>query len=307
MRQTPTLNESEKLECDRLIETALYEDLADGVDLTTEALVPDDACASIQIVARQPGVLSGMSVLERLLIKEFGAIELNRLREDGERLQAGAVVGILQGNLGRILTLERTILNFLTLLSGVATLTREFVDAVNGTDVKILDTRKTLPGLRSLQKFAVRCGGGSNHRFGLFDAVLIKDNHLAWWSRKDSHATLAQAVLQARTAVPRGTIIEIEVDSLEQFQAVLNGSPDIVLLDNMSLGELREAVAIRDQINREILLEASGGVTLTTVSEIAQTGVDRISVGALTHSAPALDLAFDWSSGVTSFRDSPYC
>lgn len=184
-------------------------------------------------------------------------------------------------------------LNFMTHLSGIATLTRRFVDAVRGTRAEVLDTRKTLPGWRLLEKYAVRCGGGTNHRMGLYDGVLIKDNHLAAWTESDS---IAAAVETARQRSPAGVSIEVEVDTLDQLSDALRGGPDIVLLDNMDVATLRQAVNIRDHTAPRVLLEASGGVTLETVAAIAQTGVERISVGGLTHSAPALDLAFDWKS-----------
>jgi nicotinate-nucleotide pyrophosphorylase (carboxylating) len=199
------------------------------------------------------------------------------------------------GPLRSLLTGERTMLNFMTHLSGVATVTRQFVDAVQGTRAKILDTRKTFPGWRLLEKYAVRCGGGTNHRIGLYDGVLIKDNHIAAWSESSS---IAAAVETARQSAPSGVSIEVEVDSIEQLKDAIHGHPDIVLLDNMDLDSLRASVAVRDRLAPKILLEASGGVTLATVTAIAQTGVERISVGALTHSAPALDLAFDWKSRI---------
>jgi nicotinate-nucleotide pyrophosphorylase (carboxylating) len=202
-------------------------------------------------------------------------------------------VATVTGPLDKLLIGERTMLNFLTHLSGIATLTRRFVDAVAGTKAQILDTRKTLPGYRVLEKYAVRCGGGTNHRMGLYDGVLIKDNHLAAWTKSES---IADAIRTARRKSP-GVSIEVEVDTLEQLREALKGQPEIVLLDNMTPARLREAVAIRDALNGQpqVLLEASGGVALETVREIALTGVERISIGALTHSAPALDLAFDWS------------
>jgi nicotinate-nucleotide pyrophosphorylase (carboxylating) len=215
---------------------------------------------------------------------------------DGERVERGSVAAVLSGATRSRLIGERTLLNFLTHLSGVATLTRSFVDLTRGTRAKILDTRKTLPGWRALEKYAVRCGGGVNHRMGLYDGVLIKDNHLAAWVGLENRPTLGEAVERARRVSPKEAPIEVEVDSLEQLRAVLSAGPDIVLLDNMSPAMMREALAIRDATAPAVLLEASGGVTLETVSAIAATGVDRISIGALTHSAAALDLAFDWGA-----------
>ncbi len=192
------------------------------------------------------------------------------------------------------MTAERTVLNFLMHLSGVATRTRRFVDAVAGTKAVIVDTRKTLPGWRLLEKYAVRAGGGTNLRIGLFDGCLIKDNHLAAWQEEHPQDSIAGAIAAARTAIPAGIAIEIEVDTLKQLREALTAQPDIVLLDNMDAKTIAQAVEIRDHQAPHVLLEASGGVTLETVRSIAAAGVDRISVGTITHSAPALDIAFDW-------------
>jgi len=277
----------------QLVQTALREDLHDGVDITTEVLIPDHAQGVIQISSRQQGILSGGVVIP-LVLHELGAkVACDSLLEDGSVLQPGTIIATLTGSMRTLLTAERTILNFLTFLSGVSSTTHAYVSAVAGTNALILDTRKTLPGLRALQKYAVRCGGGTNHRIGLYDAVLVKDNHLGWY--RDQHAgSLRAAVEHVRRHAPAGVVIEFEVDSSDQLQELLPGGPDIVLLDNMSLEQLRFAVALRDKVAPQVLLEASGGVNLKTVAGIAQTGVDRISVGALTHSAPALDIGFDW-------------
>jgi nicotinate-nucleotide pyrophosphorylase (carboxylating) len=200
-----------------------------------------------------------------------------------------------------LLAMERTALNFLQRLSGIATLTARFVAAVAGTRAAIYDTRKTTPGWRALEKYAVRCGGGHNHRFGLFDAVLIKDNHLAWLQANAAPGELdpiAAAIATARANTPRSTVIEIEVDSLEQLDRALGRGPDIILVDNLGADLLAEAVRRRDLMAPAVALEASGGVNLDTVAALARTGVERISVGALTHSAPALDLALDFESGL---------
>lgn len=213
--------------------------------------------------------------------------------KDGLPVAAGETIAVVSGSTRQLLIAERTVLNFMTHLSGIATLTNLFVREVAGTSATILDTRKTHPGFRLLEKYAVRCGGGKNHRIGLYDAILIKDNHLA--ARKRSHPNeSAEALLQsARKKYPE-TIIEVEVDTLEQLQEMIPGKPDIILLDNMSNDQLRQAMEIRDRLNPNILLEASGGVNLQTVQQIASTGVDRISIGSLTHSAPAFDIGFDW-------------
>ncbi|MCL4133769.1 UNVERIFIED_CONTAM: hypothetical protein GTU68_014404, partial [Idotea baltica] len=276
------------------IQTAFSEDLQDGVDLTTEALVPVDAVGKVNIVSRQTGVLAGNAVAEAVFSFLDPAVRFHQVVEDGAALSPGTVVAEIEGSMRSILTAERTALNFLTMLSGNASLTRKYVDAVSESSALILDTRKTIPGLRALQKYAVRCGGGTNHRIGLYDAILIKDNHLAWW-KSESQGTLADAVIDARGTVKAGVIVEIEVDSLEQLEETLPGNPDIVLLDNMSNQQLSTAVELRNRLAKNVQLEASGGVTLDRVASIAATGVDRISVGALTHSAIALDLGFDWS------------
>jgi len=276
-----------------LVRTALFEDLRGRVDLTTQLMIPDQAQGTIQIVSRQPGVLAG-GVIIPLIIEELpGTVELTDLLPDGSPLQPGTVIARLQGAVRTLLTAERTILNFMTMLSGVATLTNQYVLAVAGTPARILETRKTLPGLRALQKYAVRCGGGTNHRIGLYDAVLVKDNHLAWYHSQHA-GSLADAVRHVRTGAPVGMTIEFEVDSLQQLEEMLPARPDIVLLDNMTTEQLQLAVHLRDVAAPEVLLEASGGVNLATVAAIARTGVDRISIGAITHSAPALDLGFDW-------------
>jgi nicotinate-nucleotide pyrophosphorylase (carboxylating) len=283
-----------------LIRLALDEDLGTAGDVTTAALIEaNDRCVA-RIVARQPGVLAGIPVAFQVMAEVDPTVEFARSLSDGATLVRGTVVAELSGPLHSLLTGERTVLNFLTHLCGVATLTRRYVDAVAGTRAGIFDTRKTLPGWRILEKYAVRAGGGNNHRLGLHDMLLIKDNHLAGWQAASRDHTLAGAVRAARERAPRGITVEIEVDSLEQLRDALEGKPDIVLLDNMAPEMLRQAVAIRDRQAPSILLEASGGVTLETVAEIARSGVERISVGALTHSAAALDLALDWQSGGAS-------
>jgi nicotinate-nucleotide pyrophosphorylase (carboxylating) len=277
-----------------LIRLALEEDLGTSGDVTTAALILPEQSGAVQIVAREPGVLAGIFVA-RLVMEEVDRfVAFNPLSRDGDRLRAGQAVADISGNLRSLLIGERTCLNFLTHLSGIATLTRWYVDAIAAGKAGIFDTRKTLPGWRTLQKYAVRAGGGHNHRFGLDDMVLIKDNHLAGWRAAATDHSLAGAVRTARERAPAGIVVEVEVDTLEQLADALAGQPDIVLLDNMPLDALRQAVALRNERAPEVKLEASGGVSLATVAAIAATGVERISVGALTHSAPALDLAFDW-------------
>jgi nicotinate-nucleotide pyrophosphorylase (carboxylating) len=278
---------------EELIRLALREDLGDWGDVTTAALIPADQTAQVQIVSRGAGVLAGLPVGRMVFERLDPAVQFEERANDGDALAAGQIVAELSGKLQSLLIGERTCLNFLTHLSGVATLTRRFVDAVAGTRAGIYDTRKTLPGWRVLEKLAVRAGRGKNHRLGLYDMVLIKDNHLAGWLA-DGTRTIAGAVRAAHENNPPGLLIEVEVDTLEQLADALAGKPDIVLLDNMSIDELRSAVALRDQRAPGVELEASGGVSLATVAQIARTGVERISVGALTHSPPAIDLAFDW-------------
>lgn len=286
---------SEQSAARTLINLALAEDLGTAGDLTCAALILSEEQAAVQVVARTDGVLAGSPVGRMVFASLDPSVRWESHCGDGERVQRGTAVATVSGSLATLLTGERTMLNFMTHLSGVATITRRFVDAVQGTHATVLDTRKTLPGWRVLEKYAVRCGGGTNHRMGLYDGVLIKDNHLAAWTES---ASIAKAVECARRKSPAGISIEVEVDTLPQLEDALQGRPDIVLLDNMDLESLREAVRLRDRQAPDILLEASGGVTLATVTAIAQTGVERISVGGLTHSAPALDLAFDWKSRI---------
>jgi nicotinate-nucleotide pyrophosphorylase (carboxylating) len=279
--------------CRRLVELALAEDLGavsgeQAHDITTKVLIPRDQEGKATLVARAPGVVAGMPAVELVLqTARTPLVKLEPWVEDGARVNPGDRLAVLSGLMGSILTAERTALNFLQHLSGVATLTRRYVDAIDGLPCKIFDTRKTTPGWRRLEKYAVRCGGGHNHRMGLYDAVLIKDNHLA--ALPDLPAGLTQGI-RSQTKLP----IEIEVDDLHQFDRVLAWNPDIILLDNMTPEQLRRAAELRAQKAPAVLLEASGGITLDVVRAVAETGVDRISVGAITHSAPALDIALDY-------------
>lgn len=280
-----------------LIRTALAEDLGDAVDVTTTALIAETDHATVDVVARENGIVCGLPAAD-LVFQELDARVCWKSRlNDGDSVEPGTIAASVEGPLRSLLTGERTALNFITHLSGVASLTRRFTDAVAGTSVDILDTRKTLPGYRLLQKYAVRCGGGTNHRMGLFDAILIKDNHLAAWSTPGGDASIAAAIEAARKFISENSAVrtvEVEVDTLEQLAVVLPAVPDIVLLDNMGIDELRRAVAMRNDESPTVRLEASGGITLENVRVIAECGVDRISIGALTHSARALDFGFDW-------------
>ena len=270
---------------DRAIEAALAEDLGLAGDITTDATVPPDATASAVIAARQRGVVSGLPLAEAAFRALDAAMVFNAEITDGMLITRGQSLARISGNARAILTVERVALNFLGQMSGIATLTRAYVNQVVGTTARIVDTRKTTPGLRAFEKYAVRCGGGHNHRSGLFDAILIKDNHII-----AAGGPLA-AMRAARDHAGHMVRIEIEVDTLDQLREVLPLSPDVILLDNMSTDELREAVALAEG---RTLLEASGGVDLNSVRAIAETGVDVISVGALTHSAPVLDLGLDF-------------
>lgn len=284
----------EREAAERLLEMALAEDLGTVGDLTSQALIPIDMPGTVNVVARADGILAGSPVARLVFDRLDSTVTWQAHVDDGARLTRGTVVASVAGPLRALLGGERTALNFLTHLSGVATLTRKFVDAAAGTRAVIRDTRKTLPGWRRLEKYAVRAGGGTNHRMGLADGCLIKDNHLAAWRSANPNRTIAEAVAEARKHVPKNIPVEVEVDTLEQLADALSGSPDIVLLDNMEVPALRECVKLRDRLAPGVSLEASGGIRLANVAEIAAAGVDRISVGGLTHSAPALDLAFDW-------------
>jgi nicotinate-nucleotide pyrophosphorylase (carboxylating) len=284
-----------------LIEMALAEDLGqegDG-DLTARAIIPRAAYGAARFAARSEGIIAGLPVVALLVARVDCALRWQPVLDDGDRALPGAALARVSGPMRSLLALERTALNFVQRLSGIASLTARFVAAVAGTRAVILDTRKTTPGWRILEKYAVRCGGGRNHRLGLHDAVLIKDNHLAWLAAQAN--PIATALGQARANTPPGTLVEIEVDSLDQFEQALalgrERGPDIILLDNFGQDALAEAVRRRDDRRAGILLEASGGVTLDSVRAIARTGVDRISVGVLTHSAQALDIGLDFEPG----------
>jgi nicotinate-nucleotide pyrophosphorylase (carboxylating) len=278
--------------CDRLIELALEEDLGARGDLTSQATIPADRTGRAVLVARTSGVVAGLMAAEMTFLRVDLDIAFAHHVPDGAAVGPGKWLATVRGRTRSILMGERTALNFVQRLSGVATATRRYVDAVSGLPARILDTRKTTPGWRLLEKYAVRCGGGHNLRTGLYDGILIKDNHLA--AVGPQPAAVAEAVRLARAAHGTDIPLEVEVDDLAQFDVALTARPDIVLLDNMTPEQLREAVRRRDAVAPGVLLEASGGVTLATVRAIAETGVDRISVGALTHSAPALDIGLDY-------------
>jgi len=278
-----------------LITIAVREDLADEGDVTAR-VVPEERSCHGAIVFREPGVLCGLPVAERVLARIAPNATLDRLHEEGEQLEALTVAARVTGPAREVLAAERLMLNFLQRLSGVATATRRFVDQTEGTDAKLLDTRKTCPGWRQLEKYAVRVGGGHNHRMGLYDQVLIKDNHLAVWG---GEVGIPACVKRAREVAPPGTPVEVEVTTLAGGFKAARAGADIILLDNFSVPDLTAAVtAIRaDCAERGVpapQLEASGGVKVETTAAIAKTGVDRISTGWMNHSARALDIALDF-------------
>lgn len=278
-----------------VIELARDEDLGAAGDVTSASMIPAEATGRAALAARAPGVVAGLACAPMTLEAFGGRCRWAPTAKDGDHIEAGRVVGEIAGPLRDLLAIERTLLNLVCRLSGVATLTAEYVDAVRGTRARICDTRKTTPGLRMLEKYAVRCGGGWSHRMGLFDAALLKDNHLAHIPAGELGQRITRAAGLARRAGPI-SFVEVEVDTLDQFGEVLALAPgvvDYVLLDNMTPEMMREAVRLRDMSGARVELEASGGVSLSTVRAIAQAGVDRISVGRLTHSAPAMDFGLD--------------
>jgi len=293
-------------EAEELVRLALQEDLRAAGDVTSRALIDAGSQALARIVTRRPGTVAGLPIVPLVLRQVDPTIRWEPRASDGEQVPATTVLGEIAGPARAILSAERTTLNFLGRLSGIATVTRQYVEAVAGTSVRVFDTRKPTPGWRRLEKYAVRCGGGWNHRTGLFDAVLIKDNHLEALSAGEPGAASRGAAVLAvrrardflrRTAEQRGQeemIVQIEIDHLDALPEVLQAGPDIILLDNMTVDQLRQAVALRNRHNPSVQLEASGNVTLETIRQVALTGVDRISIGALTHSAPWLDIGLDW-------------
>ncbi|HQL72488.1 MAG: putative nicotinate-nucleotide pyrophosphorylase (carboxylating) [Planctomycetes bacterium ADurb.Bin126] len=302
MSERPGQTELETLR--RLLALAREEDL--GAGDVTAALLPAEVAARAAFVAREELVVCGAAFLAEIAAAYHADIRTETVLEDGSSAPAGAVIARWSGPARAILSAERVALNFLQRLSGAATVTRAFVRAVAGTRAGIYDTRKTTPGWRALEKYAVRCGGGRNHRIGLYDAVLVKDNHLAILAaagQVDPLAALAGPLERAKAALakqpPPGGFIQVEVDTLEQLRSALRLPVDMVLLDNMAPDQLAQAVAIRDRagLAGRVELEASGGVTLATVRAIAESGVERISAGALTHSARSVDIALDVEIG----------
>jgi nicotinate-nucleotide pyrophosphorylase (carboxylating) len=269
------------LSLDRLIEQALLEDIHTG-DITTQAVVPEKRPASARLIAKEDLVLAGMFVAERVFLRLNPAVTFTPCAEEGATASRGDLLATVEGDAADLLMGERVALNLLQRLSGVATLTSRYVEEVRGTKARIVDTRKTTPGLRELEKYAVRVGGGINHRTGLYDGILIKENHIV------AAGGISEAIRRARAYIPHTLKIEIETETLIQVDEALAAGADIIMLDNMSLADMRTAVA---NIAGRALVEASGGVNLETVRAIAETGVDIISVGALTHSARAMDIS----------------
>lgn len=282
----------------KLMALAIREDDGDDGDLTSQALIPQNAPGAAAIVAREQGVVAGLVFAQDLLKMIDPELKWSPDLEDGAIVAKGDRLGVVSGPTLSMLTAERLLLNLVGRLSGVATLARRYVDVIAGTGAHIYDTRKTTLGWRRLEKYAVRCGGARNHRTGLYDAILIKDNHLAFGGISDFGP--AEAVRRARKYLEekfqgRPTpMLEIEVDSLEQLAQVLPENPDVVLLDNMSPKMMRQAVAMRNASGSSAQLEASGGITLETARAKAESGVERVSVGAITHSAKTFDIGLDW-------------
>ncbi|ODS00721.1 nicotinate-nucleotide pyrophosphorylase [Methyloceanibacter methanicus] len=271
---------------EKAVREALAEDLGLAGDITTDPIIPEDARGAAAIVVREPGRIAGLDLAEAAFRALDPGVKFERLLDDGAAAEAGATIARVEGKTRALLTGERTALNFFGRLCGIATLTAAFVAKVEGTGARIADTRKTTPGLRAFEKYAVRCGGGANHRFGLHDAVLVKDNHIA------AAGGLGSALERLRARAGHMVKIEVEVDTLDQLRDALQFPIDAVLLDNMDVPTLREAVALAQG---KVLTEASGGVNLETVAAIAETGVDLISVGALTHSPRNLDSSLEWT------------
>jgi len=266
-----------------LIDLALREDIGTG-DVTSESTIPENVMAKAVILSKDEGIIAGLDIAGEVFRKIDPDIDYKKLVSDGDKITKWQELATVEGKARSLLTAERTVLNFLQRLSGVATITSKYVKAVSGYKARIVDTRKTTPGWRALEKFAVRVGGGGNHRFGLYDAVLIKDNHIA------VAGSITEAVARAKERIPHTMKIEIETENLNQVCEAIESKADIIMLDNMSLDMMSEAVKL---INGKAIVEASGGIKLENIASVAATGVDLISIGALTHSAMSLDISMD--------------
>ncbi len=269
---------------DKIIKVALDEDLGEVGDITTKAVFPEPQRSKGIILCKDSGIIAGMEIAARVFTLLDNSIIFNPRVDDGEKVQPEQVLATVEGFTQSILTGERTALNFLQHLSGIATLTHKFVERVKSYPVKIMDTRKTLPGLRAFEKYAVQVGGGFNHRLGLYDGVLIKDNHIR------AAGGIAQAIKTARSHLSNEVKIEVEAETLEQVKEAIEAGADVIMLDNMDINTMLEAVKL---VNKRALVEASGGVTLENVVKMAKTGVDWISVGVLTQAAPSLDISLE--------------
>lgn len=278
---------SEWKQVERIVGGALSEDLI-SADVTTEALIPTNIRGKASILVKRDGIVAGIEVAKEVFRQVDPSVRFKALVKDGAKVVKGQVIATVRGRVASILKGERTALNFLQHLSGIATETARYVDAVSGTKAVITDTRKTLPGLRMLEKYAVRVGGGKNHRLNLADGVLIKDNHLA--ALRSRGIRLCEVVKRARKKVPQTLKIEVEVGSVEEALEALSAGVDVIMLDNMKLEDMRKVVKL---VKGRALLEASGGITLDNVRSVAETGVDFISIGALTHSSRALDMSLE--------------
>jgi len=291
LRKSGIMRTDEVKQLKRIVSEALAEDLAYG-DVTTEALVPSELEGEAAILVKRDGVLAGTDAAKEVFRQVDRSLRFKALVKDGAKVGKGNVVATIEGKMASMLKSERTALNFLQHLSGIATETARYVDAVAGTKAIITDTRKTIPCLRLLEKYAVRVGGGHNHRLNLSDGVLIKDNHLAILASRE--VGLGEAVKKARKRAPRIMKVEVEVESVKQAREALSAGADIIMLDNMKLKDMRRVVEL---VHGRALLEASGGITLDNVRSVAEAGVDLISVGALTHSAKALDISLEVEPG----------
>lgn len=277
-------------EIEEIVDCALVEDLGGG-DITTEALIPDGQQGTASIVANSKGVLAGIEIAKQVFYRIDPRSKVDIILEDGSQIKPGNIIAKVEGKVASILKAERVALNFLQRLSGIASETNRYVKAVEGLPARIMDTRKTTPGLRSMEKYAVRVGGGQNHRMNLGDGILIKDNHIA--ALRSSGLSLKEIIVKARENAPKGLKFEVEVSTLQEGLEATEAGADIIMLDNMNLEDMRQVVK---SIQGRALIEASGGITLNKVRAVAETGVDFISIGALTHSVKALDISLELES-----------